>query len=352
MRDLSTYAYINARIRAMSGQFLRPRQWELLLAARDAAHVADILQATPYSCIIRDSTIQNKDIEALENAFLLDDVHTHDKIIKAWREKGHPGKVVTLLRERYELNEVKVLLRYWAAQGKTSGRQHILSEVFTHPLSIEHVLSTHDLDELAVAFSATPYRHVLRASASQYLKTGSLFYLEAAIDRDYFNRLWAEIDRLPYADRMAATRLIGIEVDIENIGALLRLRRYYDFPSGDLTMTLLPRGYRLNERTLRLAFVKEGFADTLKVMAVRPYQELGVLFTKAIDHTGLSLLESALYQSLFSEALRVMRGFPFTIGTILAYLILKRAETRKLASIFYGKSHGLSSDQIKGAWLC
>ncbi|MEI8011565.1 MAG: V-type ATPase subunit [Candidatus Omnitrophota bacterium] len=352
MRDLATYAAINSRIRAMSSQFLCPRIWDSLLAAHDIADLTLILQSTPYASFIRDTIIQNKDLEALEQAFLIDDVRTHDKIIKAWREKGHPGKVIDLLRERYELSEVKVLLRCWAAQDEASVRPHIFSEAFVHPIPIDRVFSAKNFNELVDAFAGTPYRHVLAGAATRYRKTGSLFYLEAAMDRDYFNRLWEEIDCLPHADRTAAARLVGVEVDMENISGLLRLRRYYDFPSGDLALIMLPRGYRINERMLRLAFVKEGFADTLKDMAVRPYQDLGALFAKAMDHAGLSLLEGVLFQTLFSEARRVMRGFPFTIGTILAYLILKRAETRKLMSIFYGKNHGFSSDRIKGALLC
>jgi V/A-type H+-transporting ATPase subunit C len=63
-------------------------------------------------------------------------------------------------------------------------------------------------------------------------------------------------------------------------------------------------------------------------------------------------LYNDLAQGLLQEARRALAGFPFTIGIILGYLILKRLETRNIISILYSKSYGMKPDQIRGILVC
>ena len=352
MRDLITYAFINARIRAMYGKFLTEEKWEELLQAKDLPGALAALRGTLYDTFIREDVVRDKGLEFIERALVFNDTGIHQKILKNMRHNSRARKVIELLRERDEINEIKVMLRCWHDKKITDGREHVLPEAFVPPLDVGRVMSSRNMDELVNAFDGSPYQSAFFSSSKKYRETGSLFYIESALDREHFERLWREVDRLPGSDRTVAARLLGIETDIENISCLIRLRQYFDFSSADLSLVMLPRGYRVDERMMRQLFIKEGLGDMVRGMAVRPYQDLASLFGPEMERSALFLLEAALYQVLFKKARRVMGGFPFTIGTILAYLILKRAETRKMISILYGKEYGMPPDRIKKALVC
>jgi vacuolar-type H+-ATPase subunit C/Vma6 len=68
---------------------------------------------------------------------------------------------------------------------------------------------------------------------------------------------------------------------------------------------------------------------------------------KEEDLNRLYLLEIILWSYLVSEAKKTLGGFPFTIGTVLSYLILKRTEIRNLITILNGKLLNMEKTDIE-----
>jgi vacuolar-type H+-ATPase subunit C/Vma6 len=67
---------------------------------------------------------------------------------------------------------------------------------------------------------------------------------------------------------------------------------------------------------------------------------------KELAEANIYFIENFLYEILLREIKKVLAGFPFTIGTIMGYLILKRRETKNLVSLIYAKSLGVKSEDI------
>ena len=42
---------------------------------------------------------------------------------------------------------------------------------------------------------------------------------------------------------------------------------------------------------------------------------------------------------------KALSGYPFTIGTILSYMILKNSETKNIVSLLYAKNLGLKKEE-------
>ena len=61
----------------------------------------------------------------------------------------------------------------------------------------------------------------------------------------------------------------------------------------------------------------------------------------------LYLLEIILWNYLISESRKCLSGFPFTIGTVLSYLILKRTEVRNIITIMNGKIYKMDRGEIE-----
>ena len=65
-----------------------------------------------------------------------------------------------------------------------------------------------------------------------------------------------------------------------------------------------------------------------------------------LTYSRLLLVERILGQILSLEINRVLMGYPFTIGIILAYFILKDNEIKKIMTILNAKYYGIGSDRI------
>ncbi|MFA5271728.1 MAG: hypothetical protein WC412_05250 [Candidatus Omnitrophota bacterium] len=66
---------------------------------------------------------------------------------------------------------------------------------------------------------------------------------------------------------------------------------------------------------------------------------------KGLDDENVYFIGNFLYEVLFRQVKKVLGGFPFTIGTTMGYLILKRRETHNIISLFYSKALGVKNDE-------
>jgi V/A-type H+-transporting ATPase subunit C len=65
-----------------------------------------------------------------------------------------------------------------------------------------------------------------------------------------------------------------------------------------------------------------------------------------VTEENIYLMQGFLYEVLQREIKKVLGGFPFTIGVVLGYLVLKHRETKNIVSLCYAKSFGLRKEEI------
>jgi len=61
---------------------------------------------------------------------------------------------------------------------------------------------------------------------------------------------------------------------------------------------------------------------------------------------NIYFIENFLYEILLKEVKTALGGDPFTIGTVLGYLILKRRETKNIISLLYAKACGINKEEL------
>ena len=67
-----------------------------------------------------------------------------------------------------------------------------------------------------------------------------------------------------------------------------------------------------------------------------------------LDENAVSqIIENFLYHVLAVEAKHAFSEFPFSIGSILGYMILQRIESKNLKTIIYAKSYNLPASKIE-----
>jgi len=333
LRPLSLYAFLNAKVRAMAGALLSPEQREAISRALGWEEFVAQLGLTAYRDAVARPEVSS-DPRLLEKTLLLRDIALHQKIINASAKSVRD--LVFLLLGKYDLQNFKAVLRLWFQPAEREEEfPYLIAETICYPLPIPALAAAESFDDLIALIGDSPYRGPLLGARAAFLKAGTLLPLEVALDGDYYARLHRAFSSLAAADRAAAQRLIGTEIDIENIKTLIRLREYYRLPLADILSSLLPHGNRINAEVLRSLAVSADLRQLLAGLAAKSYREIGAFAPRSHEPEALSLLEQALEELLLSEARAVFRSFPFTVGTVLSYLIFKRSETRWLIGALY-----------------
>lgn len=339
MSQLTKYAFANAKIRAMLSRLLEPQFFDAFMAARTVGEALDLLKKTPYEAVVGRVDRDAPDIHRLEEGFAAFD----EDIFRKVSAMLHPPEkqFVLLLLEKSEIEALKVALRIWHRKVRVDPEEYLPGRTILYPVDYRRVIAAKSIEELIVLLAETPFFRALARGRERFQEKNSLFYLEAALDIDYYERVLATVGTFSPSDREMARRVLGIEIDIENINWLVRLRKYYDLALGDMLEWFIPGGQRVTKDTLRKSYATDGLSNILESVSVGPYAVI-----KGVPEQNLQFIENVLYEVLFRQVKRALAGFPFSIGTVLGYLLLKRRETRNIVSIVNAKRLGWKKDAL------
>jgi len=340
MLDLAKYSFINAKIRAMLSSLITQDIFSSLLESRDIYEALDILKETPYKDIVEKFSSASQNLSVLEKEFLRNDLNIYRKVYDAIPTKREK-EFVFLLMERYELEELKLILRIWHKKVAIKLEDYLLGEKINYTIDFEKILRAQTIEEIILLLDNTPYKKPLLASRDKFKEKKSIFYLEAPLDADYYERLMLSIDGFSSVDKRIAKKILGIEIDIANISWVIRLEKYYSMAMGEILPWVIPGGDRINKDNVINLYGAGGLSNVVDTVAFGPYIKI-----KDLIEENVNLIENFLYEILLREVRRVLAGFPFTIGIILGYLILKHRETKNIISLLYAKKYGLKKEEV------
>lgn len=341
MRELAKYSFVNAKTRAMLSCLIKSDIFSKLIDAKDIYEVIDGLKGTLYYDILNKYPSQIKDLRIIEKEILKSDIDTYYKVYEAIPSKAEK-EFVFILTQRYEIEQLKAILRIWHKKAQVEISEYLLDKAICHDIDFHKIVSAQNIEEVILLLDHTPYKKPLMDAKDKYKEKGSVFYLEAGLDGDYYKRLGLCADKFSAMDRKIAKKILGIEIDIENINWLVRLKKYYSFGVGDILPLLISGGDRIQKDNIINLYMSNGLSNVVESIAVGPYMQIKRLID---ENTGL--IENFLCEILIKEVKRALAGFPFTIGTVLGYLILKHRETRNVISLMYAKSYGWKKEEVE-----
>ena len=340
MRQLATYAFTNAKVRAMLSYLIDPSTFSVLLDSKNVYELIDILKKTRYGEIFVGVSPDSLDLLSLERKLLLNDISICRKVHDSLPAKLE-REFVSILMQRYEIEDLKVVLRLWHSKEPVRCEDYVLGQKIKYDIDYRKIASAETVEEVIVLLDKTDYKEPLLAARDKFKSTKSLFYLEASLDIDYYNRLTACIGSFSATDKKAASKILAVEVDSENIQWLIKLRKYYGLGLGDILEWFAPGGSIINKSSLRSLYTSDGIARVIESVALGPY-----LPVKDLAEENIHLIESFLYEILLKEVKSALGGNPFTIGTVFGYLIMKRRETKNIVSLLYAKACGIKKEDL------
>lgn len=345
MRSLKQYVYLNALLRARLSRRLGAHEMSALANAAGMGEVASLLANTDYrelSPLIESGAT----LKLIEKGLLKIEIGRYRSALR--HARGAAADIIFSLMELYDVGKVQGLLRLWK-EKEMEERDGVIEEKICWDIPVDAILDAAGIEEIIILLDATPFRKALTSGYERYRRSGQLFPLEAALEADYFHRLWETVGALGALDRSAASRTIGLEIDVRNVEGLIRLKRYSGLPAGDALSALLPGGLRLGEQRLMEAYSSRDPRALIALLRMAPPPLPRAMGGEKATIDQLRLIHALLEDVLERDARRALGGYPFTIGTVIAYFTLMRAESHAVRRIIAGKYLGLPAERIAGS---
>jgi len=341
MRQLSKYAFANAKVRALLSFLLKQDEFSRLLDVKDLHELLEALKNTSYKDIISALNIENPDLALLEKELSKNNLNIYRKVYDSLPGKNERS-FVRLLMQRYELEELKLALRFWHKKEVSGIDDYLLGEKISFDIDFNKIISAHTIEDIISLLGDTPYKKPILKARDKFKNSGSLFFIETSLSLDYYERLLAMSRGLSLVDRKVAQKILGIEIDSENISWLIKGIKYYSLDKAQILDWIIPGGERIAKKRIEGFHTINDLSKITESLAIGPYTRI-----KDLAESSIHLIESFLYEILLREVKKALGSFPFTIGTIFGYLILKQREIKNIISLIYVKRYNLKKEELK-----
>lgn len=348
---LTKYSFINAKLRARISQILPDEVFGQLAQSASVDAALALLRDTPFAPLeeVYNST---GDLRLAEIELLKSEIELYRNIHQYLHESSRG--LVDVLLSQFEIDNLKNAIRIYfdrKVRGHVdeSAAHYILYEPILRSIPMDIIVNARSFDEIAGVCQGTPYKAIIEKYGAVVESEGSLFRLEVAFDQLYYADLIDAINKLDRVDREVAIRLIGVEIDLQNISWIIRFKKFYDLPLDAVVAALIPGGFHLNRATIDELYQAQNVTSVLQKFVGGAYPGLSALLaSQASDSTSrLMLIRRILEEIRRHEVQRILAGYPFTIGIILAYFILKADELKRIRMILNAKQLGRPLERIE-----
>lgn len=348
---LSKYSFINAKLRARISKILPDETFSQLAKAPFLDEALALLRETPFATLeeIYSGTgdLKQAELELLKNEI---------ELYRSIKQHLHPDSIglVDALLYQFEIDNLKNAIRIYfdrkiRKRSVEKNMYYILYERIINDIPIDIILNAENFDEIAGVCVGTPYSQIIKKYSHTAESQGSLFRMEVAFDHFYYDNLLSSISKLDRKDRTIALRITGVEIDLQNINWIIRMKNFYDLPAEAVMATIVPGGFNLSRDIIGELYSAQNVTSVLQRFVTGKYPGLSTLLSaQTTDSTSrLLLIRRILEEIMKHEVQHILAGYPFTIGIILSYFILKRNELKKIRLILYAKQYGIKQERIE-----
>lgn len=338
MKSLARYAATNAITRTMLSELLRRADFESIARSESLNGAWLALRKTPYGEWISEDP--PGDVLGIEKTLREATASRFRRSIHAL--SGGPHDVGIDLLTRWEVDNLEFALRLWHA--KDLGLQEFLTfPSVVNDVPVYDITEAETLEEIALLLRHTPYFEAVSSSVKAYRDKKSIFFVEMALEKDYYVRLLEAIRRLGGKDADQATRIISTEIDMLNLCWLMRLVEYHDVQTSRFHEFVIPGpseiSRRLGDPGLTTEGLKEIRSDLLPEHILREGESPSQL-------GAIAMMEGMIREMAVDAARGALAGFPFSIGCVFAFYLLKRTELKNLHTVFAGKALGAGEGDV------
>ena len=348
---LKKYAFINAKLRARISKILGEDFFEQLIKAKSLHEALKILHNTAFQ-MLEEVYSSTGDLKLAEFELYKKEVDTYKDIEKF--VTASTREMVMGLTRKYEIENLKAALRLWfdrVIRGRNieAYTGYLYRDKLHYDLHVDQIINVDSIDAIVEILSKTPYATIIKENSAQLDSSKQLFPIEIALDRFFYGQLYEKAKKLDSMDFTIVKRMIGVEIDMENISWLVRFRDFYKMSMEESLSNIIPRGNYFDKKALEQIFSSEDPTEMLKVFVSKKYPSLAAILgmQSSGSESKLVFLNKLLDQIILYEVKKMKGGNPFSIGIVMAYFVLKKNEIQKIMTILNAKYYNVEEERIK-----
>ena len=339
--DIAPYAYTNAKIRSMHGMLLGKKRLEEL-ADLEPINIAGALEETEYGDIIARGF--SDDIDPLKIEFSI-----RENLYKSYEKisgflPGGSKKFFSIYMKKFEVADIKtVLVGIYSKTPPQEIKKHLVSY---YQEELQDVVSSSTIPEAVSKLEKTEYGPILQEHLPIYGKTSSLLPLEIALDRYVYRQIQAVITTIRESDMEIIRKMIGAEVDIQNLKIILRAM--VEKKKWDVSEYVIPYGYELPDFKLKeLTEIDEVERIVNELEGTSYYKPLYAALEEYKEYKSIGVFEKALNKSYVTLGKSISTRQPFGVGPVIGYVISRSQEIQNIITIIKLKAENYPASEIK-----
>ncbi|HVH15457.1 MAG TPA: V-type ATPase subunit [Candidatus Angelobacter sp.] len=337
--------YIIAKIHGEKSFLLGPRQIHTLTELRAQSEIVGALSEGPYGRELSKLREDSSPIET-ERAIRLSFAQTVRMLISS--SQGSERAFLLQYTRRFDAYDLAALILF-KAQGK-SWEEFLATR---QPLAIFREAELHRM------YSTDDLHSIIAIGGDRRLEARTLSFsmtelegLKASLLRDVITG-WGEErfykyinDHLSGADRSQCGLIAGAAVDVTNIAIILRSKL---IGTTAIREHLIPSFWKLDHTTVEQLLTSQDVSQALDSLASHHYYSRTLVGArqKFEESKSLSFLELALRKLQLKLSQRIFVGFPYSLGTILAFLVFKENEAKNINAVLTGLDAGLQQNDLR-----
>lgn len=338
MDNVTRFAAVNAKIKAMEGSFLKDEDYENLLRMETVIDVARYLkEKTAYSEVLASVEVENIHRGMLENLIKQNMVKNIDRMIHYFT--GDYKDFIKTLYAKYEIEELKVIARAVyngkdAADFKSSAFVGKYSGLDQHK-----VFQARNIRGIIYALEGSDFYKFLKPLLDGDF-TENPFRFEMVMDMSYYTILQREWSKLSKRDKDILQHAQGIIADMLNLQWIYRGIKFYRLSPEELLNYTISISYRLNFNLLKELCYAPSLEEFFRIVKGTKYS-----FMFKGDETTDIYMERRLERHTYFELKALIKNNNLSIISAFSFIIFLEFEARDIIAIVEAIRYKIPADQ-------
>ncbi|MHA1994731.1 MAG: V-type ATPase subunit [Candidatus Hodarchaeales archaeon] len=337
IQEAKDYSYINARIKARRSRLLSASDYENILSVSLQDGISGLLEHPRYQNAFTDLSFQSNQLPLMIEKSLNDSLQSEIYSLISNVPSTDQEFLLFYLKKEYVriIEDIIHKLHNSDAKPLDLTNRYIASP--EERVELIHATQVASIDELVEAIQEKWLRKAIASSLEVYRNTNNPLEIVYRMERAFYEELSKEkIVNLKRTSKTIAAKIIGLEIDLNNISIVLRKRANSKIISS-IDSLIIPLHYR----------IKADFADLLNTSSLKGAFSVVestyyVDFARKVRNSynianSMELLEQIQQEFFLQSLTSITAGYPFHLGILFGYYHYRKQEIENLRIIFESK---------------
>jgi len=263
--------------------------------------------------------------------------------------EGPGADLLAWMLVRFQVENMRVLLRSFMHRTPLEGpEKYLLSLPHDLTLDVQALMAAESLEEFTELLPSGTPRKSLREALGTYHDQPRPFFLEAALDRGYFQELLARAEQLSGEDTELIKPIVLQEVDAFHLMLIVRGKFQYGL-TPELLLPLRVHGSGIPSAQFSSML---GAPDILTAASLAVGRAIDALpselgSSEASATVDPSALEALVWKRNLRLSKRAFRRSHMGLGAVVGYLGIRRVEVANLITLSEGIRVGVATEAIR-----